>query len=667
MGSGSVLFGIYVQERPTLQLADVPGDFLTWLQDAGGFAAVGLVIWMLASALAPRKSAASAGSRPFVLTTPVLVLAAISLVIYAVGGGLLLFDMARAKPAGAVAARPVSGLETAATRCFEVAGAFALIGLGLPFFRDLARLRWRRIWALTRLSFKEAIRSKVLWVFLAFLAIFLFPPTWFFNVKPEDELRTNVSAIYAAMAPLLLLTAALLAAFSIPNDLKHQTLHTVVTKPVERFEIVVGRFLGYVGLSTAVLFLMSLFSLLLILSSRISPEAQKESLKARRVAYGDLDFRDSSNPNFRGDSVGREWEYRRYIAGGPKSTQRAVWLFSDLDAFRGEKREGVPCEFALDIFRTTKGEEGQGVLCSFRFLTWQWGEADQAARAETERKYRDEVRGLYANAQPSDPDDRTRVVEPAEKASWEKLDQLADKYGYYEFNSKQVFDYHTLSVQVPPGLIRKALEGQPAPVTGPDRKQQPGPRLLVEVRCESPNQFIGAAKYDLYLLAGDGSFALNFIKGAVGIWLRLVIVVALAVTVSTYLSGVIAFLATAVLFGLGLAQDFIEELAKGVSVGGGPFEQTVRLIKREAITQQLEPTPTNRVAFFTDDVFRWVLRRLLNVIPDVDRLDWSDKVAEGFNIALAGDIGLSFLAVLAYLLPWGLLAYYLMKSREIAN
>ena len=46
---------------------------------------------------------------------------------------------------------------------------------------------------------------------------------------------------------LLLFPAALLAAFSIPNDIKNQNIYTIVTKPVERFEIVLGRFLGYLG------------------------------------------------------------------------------------------------------------------------------------------------------------------------------------------------------------------------------------------------------------------------------------------------------------------------------------------------------------------------------------------------------------------------------------
>ena len=56
---------------------------------------------------------------------------------------------------------------------------------------------------------------------------------------------------------------------------------------------------------------------------------------------------------------------------------------------------------------------------------------------------------------------------------------------------------------------------------------------------------------------------------------------------------------------------------------------------------------------------------ILNVLPDVDRFNWANYVAEGFNIDPT-DLGLTALVLAGYLLPWGVLAYYLMKSREVA-
>jgi hypothetical protein len=499
------------------------------------------------------------------------------------------------------------------------------------------------------LSYKEAVRRRVLWVFVAFLLIFLFPPKWFFPIKPEDEVRTYVSVIYWAMTPLMLVVASVLAAFSIPTDMRNQTIHTVVTKPVERFEIVLGRSLGYALLVTVVLLALSAVSLVLLWASNPSEEAANESYKARVPVWGDLEFRGPPQPDgtpFKGQSVGREWEYRVYIAGGPRTPERAVWTYRDERALRQlAARDAVPCEFSFDIFRTTKGEENKGVFCTFTFASWQWGDPVKPDPQKVQA-YRDAARGLKPNAQPGDAD-------------WQKFDELAERFGFYEYNSKEVFDYHTFTIAVPGGLFRAAAKEMPA---GTDPN---APRMQVVVKCESRTQFLGVAKRDLYLLAGDQPFALNFLKGVFGLWLRLVMVIVIAVACSTYLSGVVSWLAVMFLYATGLFQEFIEKLAAGTSVGGGPFESALRLAQNQNLTVPLSESAGKSVVEFSDAVFRFVLRRVLNVLPDVDKFNWSGYVAEGFNVPGA-EILLSTLILVGYLLPWGVLAYYLMKSREVA-
>ena len=60
--------------------------------------------------------------------------------------------------------------------------------------------------------------------------------------------------------------------------------------------------------------------------------------------------------------------------------------------------------------------------------------------------------------------------------------------------------------------------------------------------------------------------------------------------------------------------------------------------------------------------------RILNLVPDVGRHDLHQYVANGFDIGLL-DVLLvdNLLPLLGYLAPWAILAYYLMKYREIAN
>ena len=154
-------------------------------------------------------------------------------------------------------------------------------------------------------------------------------------------------------------------------------------------------------------------------------------------------LRFGASEKFQGSSVSDEWEYRRYIAGGARSTERAVWLYRDAAALRDvAERDAVPCEFSFDVFRTTKGEENKGVYCTFTFVSHQWGDPLRPD-AQRDSAYQEATRGLNMNAQPGDAD-------------WKKIDELAEKYGFYEYRAKEVVDYHTFQIVVPGGLFRQA-------------------------------------------------------------------------------------------------------------------------------------------------------------------------------------------------------------------
>jgi ABC-type transport system involved in multi-copper enzyme maturation permease subunit len=631
-------FATFVLEKDPLQWSDAPNLILSWVEVVGSIAAVTLLLWFIVTLIRSRAAAGLDTARPafgrlFTLCLMVAALGYLSALI------LKLMEASRESPAPAAKAATTTALpNTPIDYALAVGGLAALIAVFVPFLGDLIKLRGRRIWALARLSFKEAIRRKTLWAFSILLLVFLFA-SWFIDYKAENQVRNYVRVIYWAMTPLLLVTAGLLAAFSIPADIKSQTIHTIVTKPVERFEIVVGRFLGYTILMTAVMLVMTAVSLLYMLRE-INPEAKFESLRARVPVFGDLRFKGTTEE--KGDSVGREWDYRRFIAGGPNSPQRAIFSFRDLPADLARRSGEVPCEFNFDVFRTTKGEEGKGVFCTLAFQTWHYD--DSKANEYQQERERERNQGAA-----------TAAVDA----------QLAEKYGYYVIRAKQIFDYHTQAVQVPAALFKNAfqdLDKRPADPTMPGQKV---PALQIWVKLESPSQYIGMAKYDLYLLDAERSFGMNFFKGAMGLWLRLCLVIGMAVTLSTYLSGIISFLTTMILFLLGYFQDFIQSLAQGTSVGGGPMESFVRLVKHENQIKQLDETAGAQLALFSDYLFRGLFRVLMAIIPDVDQFDFTDHVAEGFNIG-SQQMGISLLVLVGYLVPCALLAYYLLKSREVA-
>ena len=526
------MFAALIFDRDPLRLADLPAGCLLWLQAAGGFAAMGLLLWFAFGLPRLRKQDRDAVPGWFRVVFGIACVGAvvgyIAYFLAALAAGVKIptldgkgqpytLDVIRA------AEKALTPFYLEALHAF--AGGCAVFAVGLPFVLGIFRLRWRRIFALAKLGFKEAIRRRVLYAFTGLLVVFLFG-SWFVPSSAKDEVRTYVEVVFFAMGFLLLFTAAIISSFSIPADIKQQTIHTIVTKPVERFEIVLGRFLGFLALMSLVLLAMTTISLLYVLSS-IHPEAAAESLKAREPLYGELSYENTEDASGKaGTNVGREWDYRSYInkVAPGVAPPTARWDFASVAAGLGDQPE-VRCEYSFDVYRTTKGVEGGDVYCTFRFATWRYVRGNDIAF----RRERGAVR------------DR------------ERDDRLAEEYGYFEIEAQPVTDFHTQSFDLPGGLFRNAAGADPEREQSLKEAKEKKVALTVRVLCESPSQYVGMAKYDFYVRLDAGrseraAFAYNFYKGAFGIWMRLALVIGLSVVLSTYLNGVISLLAVGVLY-----------------------------------------------------------------------------------------------------------------------
>src|SRR5262245_45175137 len=207
--SGSTLFGMLILDRDPIGYGDFWGLVQAWLQDAGGFAALGLAVYILYAVLAGTESSPSAKER-MAVSGWMVVMGLLSLACYLVLFALLILNKGNESVlGGGVPAEAVRQYDPGYTYKFEppkvqktwralfltLGGLFAVLGIGQPFVRDLFKLRFRRLWALSKLGFKEAVRNKLFWVFLLCLLPFLFPAKWFFSdIKAEDELRWTVNS-----------------------------------------------------------------------------------------------------------------------------------------------------------------------------------------------------------------------------------------------------------------------------------------------------------------------------------------------------------------------------------------------------------------------------------------------------------------------------------------
>jgi len=158
-------------------------------------------------------------------------------------------------------------------------------------------------------------------------------------------------------------------------------------------------------------------------------------------------------------------------------------------------------------------------------------------------------------------------------------------------------------------------------------------RVFVSVDLvDSGAQMLGVARRDLYVLADEKQFWPNFLKGVAGMWCAHMLVLGIAVALSTYLSGMIAWPATMFLFGFGMFTEYLQKLAENRMEGGGPAEAFLRVTTGKVMAAELERGPATSVLRGADVAFSWGLRRLLNLIPDVNRFDLYTYVANGFDI-----------------------------------
>ncbi len=571
---------------------------------------------------------------------------------------------------------------------------------------DVARMSARRVGALAWLAVKESIRRWVVVVFGVFIVILLFAG-FFLDPASTYPARLYLSFVLTATVYLILLLALFLSTLSLPADIKNRTLHTVVTKPVRASEIVLGRILGFTLVGTGLLVCMGVLSYVFVIrglshTHEISPReldrlraSWREQLRggkpappieietetahghrhtlradairrdgggreliprgrvrtdtarghwhefsytvpdgalpddgpplqyavgppedrfvARVPIYGKLRFKDSKgDPVEAGVNVGSEWAYRSFIQGGTLAA--AIWTFDGMTPQRfPEDRfpEGIPVELTIEVFRTYKGD----------------------------------VTGEH--------------IPPIHGSLVVRNPATGQQVEVRIFPAKE----HTTDSQVIPRKLTRASDGRTFDLF--DDFVHEG-QLEVWIRCIEPAQYFGMAQADMYFRARDGWFAWNFVKGYVGIWMQMFLMIAFGVMFSTFLSGPVAILATLGALIGGMASRFMISLATGELPGGGPVEAFYRLLTQENLISELPEGFRSELMLMLDTALRGYLRGMAEILPAFEQFDYSTWVAYGFNIS--GDLlATRILTMLGFVLPVFLAGYFFLKLREVAR
>ena len=571
----------------------------------------------------------------------------------------------------------VGGFLIAAVRAGPLAAGDATYRVVRRAVHELPSLSPRRVWALARLSIHETFRRGMLAVVLLFVVLLLFAP-WFLGSPSQEPLKLYASFVLTTSMYLAVVFALLVSAFSLPGDIKSKTIHTVVTKPVRAGEIVLGRILGFTVVGTFLLLVMGVCGYVFVLrmldhrheidsgdlvaasgtgearglrgetslafehrhnvvvdadghgsassnlghwhdvEQRETPSGQRHEVgpprgfyRARVPIYGKLRFRDrTGGTKARGISVGNEWAYRSFIEGNSQAA--AIWTFSDLR--QADHPQGLNLEMTLRVFRTYKGQIEQGILGSLVLVNPTTG---VQSRTRTFR-----AKDFYIDEQhiPLTLERREADVQAGQSEELDLFRDLVDDQG----------------------------------------------RLEVWIRCLDSAQYFGAAQADCYIRARDGKFWVNFLKGYVGIWTLMLVILSLGVMFSTFLSGPVALLATVTALVMGSFSEFIQKVTSGKMEGGGPLESLVRLVTQQNMVSELEQKSASGIIKEIDGVLNSLLHGIASVLPEFPRFNQTSWVALGFDIPW-NIIGQSLLVGLAYLLGAFIAGYFFLRSGEVAK
>lgn len=582
-------------------------------------------------------------------------------------------------------------------------GFYAVARAVRDLFRsDLPGTSLRRIVALARLAFKEAIRRRVLIVVGLFVVGLLFAG-WFLDRRSEDPARLYMSFVLTGTNYLILLLALFISTFSLPADIKSRTIYTIVTKPVRATEIVLGRMLGFIAVGSLMLVPMGIASYLFVVRglSHDHEVVEISDASGGRMEgstsydqYHEHTFTiepsgDGSGPRIGQTDISRGHRHvvreidGKFVVGEPVGALRAripsygTLVFTDrsgeltdagidvgAEKARGSyggsgvaRLLGVTSEARRNEYGYVEGGTlGSAIYTFYQVTPDRFDQEDGITMDMQLRAFRtvkgDIVSGLNGSITLQNPDNQAIESNPITFVVQE----------YKGGGPAEV-------------LLPRKIEGSDGNTVRPmdlfeDFVSEDG-RLNVIIRCIDRQQYIGTTASSVYLRPAESSFIWNLTKSYLSIWLQMVMVIAFGVMFSTFLSGPVALVATFACVLLGFMAEQVYDtryyMDRGQDMGGGPVESLVRMVRQDSMTTELDVDPVaSRIIKTIDSVIVYSLDAVATSLPNLPKMvGTAEYAASGYDI-FNSLLARHAVATFGYFLLAFLIGYFFLKTREIA-
>jgi len=141
------------------------------------------------------------------------------------------------------------------------------------------------IWRIAKVTVAEARRRRVVQAVIVLVIVILLSMTFFSYLSPQEQSRMIISSGLTAITVFGILLSIFIAAFLIPHEIETRTIYAILSKPVRRFEFVLGKYVGalvVLGFITAVM--TAVLVLVLLVQSRLVPSTVDSAFNPNLLA-----------------------------------------------------------------------------------------------------------------------------------------------------------------------------------------------------------------------------------------------------------------------------------------------------------------------------------------------------------------------------------------------
>ena len=141
------------------------------------------------------------------------------------------------------------------------------------------------IWAIATTTVGEAVRRRVLLIILMIgvLLLSIIPSLSVLSARAEQA--TMISTMYAVLRGTSALIAIVLTIYMIPNEIERRTIYTILSKPVMRWQFLVGKYLGAVLSLLLMIVLMSTVMVVLFAIFQKPDAARLKDVATQPIFY----------------------------------------------------------------------------------------------------------------------------------------------------------------------------------------------------------------------------------------------------------------------------------------------------------------------------------------------------------------------------------------------